>query len=346
MPSVDQEGNADEKAWQPGRHAKLGATHFVRRAFPWLGFYFDGVQDRSTLSPRLDGVVSWGGRLPAKMAMTIARTRRLPHWHLEDGFLRSIGLGKDGVRPVSIIVDDLALPTDASRASRLELLISQAAGVDREGAGDRIRDQIVEQKLSKYNNLPNVEPQIPRTSRRRILLIDQVYGDVSVEKALGSPASFYQMLDEAIATGAQCVVRAHPDVIAGHRRGYLTERASAAPGLVFMKDRVSVASILGVVDEVWTVSSQMGFDALLREIPVRCYAVPFYAGWGLTDDHVSDRARTTLDRRAGAKPTVGQLTLAALGTYPVYRHPRHWTPMTVFAAMDFLTAEMASIPSV
>lgn len=113
------------------------------------------------------------------------------------------------------------------------------------------------------------------------------------------------MLKEAVATGAQCVVRAHPDVIAGHRRGHLTERTSKAPGVVFMKDRVSVAAILEVVDEVWTVSSQMGFDALLREIPVRCYAVPFYAGWGLTEDHLDGRAETVLtvgreqDRRSG-----------------------------------------------
>ncbi|WP_312363336.1 capsular biosynthesis protein [Ensifer sp.] len=342
MSSFDEQDNPDGWAWHPSRQARLGATHFVRRAFPWLGFYFDGVQNRSTLSPRLDGVVSWGGRLPAKAAMTIARVRGLPHWHLEDGFLRSVGLGKDGTRPVSIIVDDLALPTDASSASRLEWLISRAVDADGEGTGERIRQQMIERRLSKYNNLPNVEPHIGRTSRRRILLIDQVYGDVSVEKALGSAASFHQMLDEAVATGAQCVVRPHPDVMAGHRRGYLAERASRIPGVVFMNDRVSVASILEVVDEVWTVSSQMGFDALLREIPVRCYAMPFYAGWGLTEDHVDDRAATARHRRASARPTIGQLTSAALGTYPIYRHPGHWAPMSVFAAMDFLSAEMAS----
>ena len=94
------------------------------------------------------------------------------------------------------------------------------------------------------------------------------------------------MLEDALAGGVQCVVRTHPDVMAGFRKGYLTETAARTPGVTLMDDAVSVASILDVVDEVWTVSSQFGLDAMLRGIPVRCYGAPFYSGWGLTDDHL------------------------------------------------------------
>ncbi len=328
------------KTWWPEPGSRLGATFFVREAFPWLGRYFGGRPLASTLSPRLEGIVSWGGRIPAKTAMAVARARRLPHWHLEDGFLRSVGLGKDGAAPVSIIADDLALPVDGGRASRLELLIAEAAGGGYDAFGQCIRERMVEHRLSKYNNLPHRQPSIEPSSRRRILLVDQVLGDVSVARALGTRRSFDRMLDDALASGAQCVVRTHPDVMAGYRKGYMTGRASRTPGIILLADKVSVASILDVVDEVWTVSSQVGFDALLRGIPVRCYAVPFYAGWGLTDDRVGKRAVPSLARRAVARPTADQLTAAALGVYPSYRNPADWGPMNVFGAIDLLVGAL------
>lgn len=58
------------------------------------------------------------------------------------------------------------------------------------------------------------------------------------------------MLDDALESGAQCVVRTHPDVIAGHRKGYMTERSAQAPGVILLADKVSAASILDVFDEV------------------------------------------------------------------------------------------------
>ncbi|MCA1404112.1 capsular biosynthesis protein [Ensifer sp. IC3342] len=337
--ATDSLPGATDKNWYPPEGTRLGTTFFVRSAFPWLGHHF-GIPLGSTLSPGIDGIVSWGGRIPAKSAMAVARLRRLPHWHLEDGFLRSVGLGKDGAAPVSIIVDDRALPVDAGKASRLELLIAAAANGGWDSFGKSIRERMLEHKLSKYNNLPHKPPSIEQNSRKRILLVDQVLGDVSVERALGSRHSFDRMLDDALASGAQCVVRTHPDVMAGYRKGYMTERAARTAGVALLADRVSVASILDVVDEVWTVSSQVGFDALLRKMPVRCYAVPFYAGWGLTDDRAGSAAEAALARRAGARPSVDQLTAATLGLYPSYRNPKDWQPMDVFAAIDFLVAEV------
>jgi len=328
------------RSWHPKWGARLGTTYFVHQAFPWLRHYFGSAPLHSTLSPSLDGIVSWGGRLPARAAIRIASLRGLPHWHLEDGFLRSVGLGKEGSIPLSIVIDDKALPVDAGHASRLELLIAGAGRATPADVGSAIREALVSNKLSKYNNLPHHQPRIERTTRRRILLVDQVYGDVSVAKALGSRASFYRMLDDALDSGAQCVVRTHPDVIAGHRRGYMTERAAKAPGVILMSDKVSAAAILDIVDEVWTVSSQMGFDALLRGLPVRCYATPFYAGWGLTDDRSGKASRDVLLRRSAARPTLDQLTFAALSLYPVYRHPETWEQLDTLAAIDHLVKEI------
>ncbi|NKJ36923.1 capsular biosynthesis protein [Rhizobium sp. SG570] len=326
-----------EKHWHPPAGMRLGATFFVRNDFPWLGHYFGSQKFASTLSPGIGGIVSWGGRVPAKTAAAIARFRRLPHWHLEDGFLRSVGLGKAGTIPLSIVIDDLGLPVDANTSSRLERLI-EGAGEAGE-LGRAIREQIVLNRLSKYNHLPHRPPQVERTGKRRILLVDQVVGDVSVGRALGSQASFERMLADGLKSGAQCLIRTHPDVMAGLRKGYLTNDAAAKGGAVLIDDAVSVASILEVVDEVWTVSSQFGFDALLRGIPVRCYAAPFYAGWGVTQDHFGVYTKAALAGRRTKLRSVDQIAAAAFSLYPTYRDPADWREIAVFRAIDLIVAQ-------
>jgi capsular polysaccharide export protein len=325
-----------DKPWHPPADMRLGAAFFVRGDFLWLGHYFGSQKLASILSPGIGGIVSWGGRAPAKAAGRIARFRRLRHWHLEDGFLRSVALGKSGAIPLSIVIDDLGLPVDASRSSRLERLIEGAGEVGE--LGRAVREQIVLNKLSKYNHLPHRPPRIAPTTKRRILLVDQVVGDVSVGRALGSQASFEKMLADGLASDAQCLIRTHPDVMAGLRKGYLTESASKGD-VVMIGDAVSVASILDVVDEVWTVSSQFGFDALLRGLPVRCYAAPFYAGWGVTEDHFGVYTKAALAGRRTKRRTVDQIAAAAFSLYPTYRDPSDWQEIDVFRAIDLIVAQ-------
>ncbi|WEZ85802.1 capsular biosynthesis protein (plasmid) [Rhizobium sp. 32-5/1] len=331
-----------EKNWFPPPTGRLGATFFVRKAFPWLHHYFELPELGSTLSPGIGGIVSWGGRIPAKTAIGIAHLRSLPHWNLEDGFLRSVGLGKAGSIPLSIIADDLGLPVDAGHPSRLERLIEDPVLERNAASGKAIRERLVQHKLSKYNHLPHTPPKLERSTRRRILLVDQVVGDVSVGRALGNAASFEQMLRDAVASGGQCLVRTHPDVMAGYCKGYLTEPAARTPGVIFVDDPVSVASILDVVDEVWTVSSQFGLDALLRGLPVRCYAVPFYAGWGLTQDKASEAAKAAIAQRRKARPTLDELVEVIFSLYPSYRDPVTWQPLHVLQAIDLLVGELAA----
>ena len=264
-------------------------------------------------------------------------------WYLEDGFLRSVGLGKSQALPISIQVDDLGMPIDASRPSRLETLIARGSSERTDSLGAGIRDAIVRNRLSKYNNLPHREPKFERTSRRRLLLVDQVYGDVSVPLARGSVDSFRRMLDDAVGSGGQCIVRTHPDVMAGYRKGYLADLVKGRPGVELSAEPISAASILEAVDEVWTVSSQFGVDALMRGLPVRCYGAPFYSGWGLTEDRFSDHARRALsDRRMGGTD-IDQLTAAALSLYPIYRDTETWNEIDVFRAIDRLVAERKAL---
>ncbi|WP_312991027.1 capsular polysaccharide export protein, LipB/KpsS family [Rhizobium populisoli] len=327
-----------QKDWFPPRGARLGATFYVRQSQPWLCHHFGIEKLETTFSPGIRGIILWGGRIPAKTARMIATLRGVRSWFLEDGFLRSVGLGKENTLPISIQADDLGMPVNASRETRLERLIAASAKMDIVALGADIRDALVREKLSKYNNLPHREPKLEPTTRRRVLLIDQVFGDVSVPMSGGSEESFSRMLEDAVASGAQCVVRTHPDVMAGFRKGYLTERAAQTPGVILMSDAVSVDSVLSVIDEVWTVSSQFGLDAMLRGIPVRCYGAPFYSGWGLTEDRLGVASKAMLTRRQ-ARPSCDQLVAAAFSLYPSYRDTTDWQEIDVFKAIETLAAE-------
>jgi capsular polysaccharide export protein len=65
---------------------------------------------------------------------------------------------------------------------------------------------------------------------------------------------------------------------------------------------------------VYVGTSQAGLEALIQGIPVTCFGLPFYAGWGLTDD------RLAIPRRQ-ARPTLEQLVAAAYIRYCRYVDP-------------------------
>ena len=68
-------------------------------------------------------------------------------------------------------------------------------------------------------------------------------------------------------------------------------------------------------------TSLAGFEALIRDKPVGVHGIPFYAGWGLTDDRMAVPRRT---RRI----TKEMLGAAALILYPFYIHPLSAMPCT------------------
>lgn len=77
-------------------------------------------------------------------------------------------------------------------------------------------------------------------------------------------------------------------------------------------------------------TSLLGFEALLRKVPVTTLGVPFYAGWGLT----TDLARIPPRRRA--RPTLSGLVHASLIDYPRYVHPVTGAPCPVEPVVAWL----------
>lgn len=284
-----------------------------------------------------DAVIAWGDKAPAARAATLARSRQVPLLRLEDAVFRSVGLGKLGMPPVGVMVDDRGIYFDASQPSRLESILTQRGW---ESApllkrAQEARHRVVAARLSKYNI--GIERAPAGYPRKRVLLVDQVAGDRSIAGAGADRATFQTMLEKALAThdAASIILRRHPDVARGLAQGFLEKRVAAA-GIDLSPDDLSVDAVLEKVDEVWTVSSQIGFDALLRGKPVVTFGMPFYAGFGLTNDQangpVAEQART---RRRQAR-TVDELFAAAAILTTRYADPVTARPIGLEAALDRL----------
>jgi capsular polysaccharide export protein len=241
-----------------------------------------------------------------------AARRGLEIVRLEDGFLRSVGLGADLIRPVSWVVDRRGVYFDATRPSDLEALLADADFDDRllERAA-ALRSRIVEAGLTKYNVGASAWRR-PAGAARVILVPGQVESDASI--AYGAPGirTNLGLLQAVRSANAQAYVvyKPHPDVVAGLRAPGAGE-ASAAQWCDEIAVDVGMAELLAGVDEVHVLTSLTGFEALLRGKCVTCYGQPFYAGWGLTADVVPVARRT---RRL----TLDQLVAGALIRYPRY----------------------------
>lgn len=302
--------------------------------------------EASSLSPlffsgagKLDGILGWGGKPSAQRARKGAERRRLPFWTVEDGFLRSVGLGKTGAPSVSYLIDDVGIYYDASKPSRLEHLIAAAALTQAQSdRANKLLETLIRHRLSKYNDLDASASGLGPKPARRILLVDQTAGDISIRGGFASPQTFRAMIEAACRENpdAELVFRTHPDHAAG-LAGSATGLANIPGRVVIDAAKGSPHSILDEVDEVWTVSSQIGFEALLRGLPVTTFGVPFYAGWGLTHDRADGaQARAALARRGKTPRTLLELVHAALISYPVYVHPATQKRISVEAACDLL----------
>ncbi|MCX8280284.1 capsular polysaccharide biosynthesis protein [Phyllobacterium sp. 0TCS1.6C] len=326
--------------WLPQRGASLRAFLPTRLRFPLIEAALDArLGAAENVFGGGDGYVGWSDKALARAARKLAGTRRLPFWTLEDGFLRSVGLGKTGAPPVSIIADDLGIYFDAGAPSRLEELINESTSWNDVSRACDFRHHVVEQRLTKYNHLPDRAPAFSSSaSRRRILLVDQVRGDSSVAGSGATEETFRLMYDAAASVPhATVIIRTHPDVSAGLAAGYL-RNLPYRPNAIVCDETISPHALLDVVDEVWTVSSQLGYDALLRGMPVTTFGVPFYAGWGLTIDRAANAcARRAFARRTGS-PSIDQFAAATLLHYPRYVDPVKVAPTTPEQATERLIA--------
>lgn len=235
---------------------------------------------------------------------------------MEDGFIRSAGLGADCVPPLSIIVDRLGIYFDPSRQSELERQLQEGSfSAEILARAKRLRELIVRIGLSKYESGgSSVErSQFPR---RSILVPGQVEDDRSILCGGGDIKSNIELLRRVRSNvpEAHIIYKPHPDVEAGHRVGAISDELCLSLADEIVRDQ-PISDLLTSVDEVHVNTSLAGFEALLRGTEVTTYGVPFYAGWGLTRD------LGPVPQRRTARRTLDELVAAALLIYPRYVDP-------------------------
>lgn len=266
--------------------------------------------------PEGSAVAIWRARLSRPQARAVEQAEA-SIFEIEDGFIRSSGLGADCVPPLSIIVDEDGPHFAPGNPSGIERLLEEGDfSPDLLARARALRKSIIAGGLSKYETGAVAEVARPGGERRHVLVPGQVEGDRAVTSG-GALASNLELLRRARAEAgpeAYLIYKPHPDVLAGHRCGLIAPDEMAA-----LADRVEttspMATLIAMVDELHVNSSLAGFEALMRGKQVTVHGVPFYAGWGVTIDRGLVPARRT------ARRTLDELIAAALLLYPRYLDP-------------------------
>lgn len=252
---------------------------------------------------------------------------------VEDGFLRSVGLGVRHAPPLSLVIGTEPPHFDATRPNGFARLAESAAFDPTILArAAKLRARIVELALTKYNlDGRGLLPPDP-AGRQAVLVVGQVAGDASIRLGAFGPRDDLGLLRAARARfpDAFLLYRPHPDVTTGLRGGGATPAVAAALADATAPE-LSAEACLGWADRVVTITSLMGFEALLRGKPVTVLGRPFYAGWGLTDD--ADPFHR------GRRLTLDELTAAALILYPAYVDPQTGLPAPPELVVEALAAE-------
>ena len=272
----------------------------------------------------------WGHKPTARRARAIAARKGLDYIAFEDGFLRSVEPGAEHP-PLSMVMDKSGIYYDARQPSDLETMLAGMAQLDDDEAGKARAaiDVLRRRRLSKYNDAAP-RARVPGLKEDSVLVIDQTYGDASVAGGLSGPDDFAAMLDAALAEnpGRDVYVKTHPEVIAGTKKGYLGA-AGGNRAVKILDAAVNPWELFETPRKVYTVSSQLGFEALMAGCKVVCFGAPFYAGWGLSDD------RKQMARR-GRKLSVEQMVHAVYFRYCHYFDAWRRTPVDFFTACEQL----------
>jgi capsular polysaccharide export protein len=238
---------------------------------------------------------------------------------MEDGFLRSAGLGSDFIEPQSIVFDQRGIYYETQRETDLSAMLNQmnvsAALISRAAA---LRQAIVASEITKYNFKPTVPSWSAPHGKSAVLVVGQVPNDASLRSGSQFVTNDQALLREVrkLRSNAFIVYRPHPDVVSKNRSPF-----SSTPSRTWGYDAIdSTSDIISSIkrcDEVHVITSLAGFDALLRGKRVVCHGRPFYAGWGLTED----RSQPTPFRQRTR--TLDELVAISLILYPIYWDSRN-----------------------
>ena len=264
----------------------------------------------------------WGRKKSGLQARKDAKNNNSSFFLLEDGFIRSIGLGVDNWESFSIVKDNIGIYYDATTTSKLEQLI-KIDTIDStiiRKAQEAIH-LIKKYKISKYNNAPLTLPSYLQIDTKKVLIIAQTKGDMSLKYGLATDAN--KMVEDALEKNpdSEVYIKIHPDVLSGKKESSIDIEKIEKCKVI--KENINPIVLLEQFNKVYTQTSQMGFEALLLEKEVVVYGAPFYVGWELPHLiwRVDEKTKESIVKRRGVSRSIEEIFASAYIFYTQYYNP-------------------------
>ena len=236
-------------------------------------------------------------------------------------------------KSISFMFDDLYPYYDGRFKSRLEeLLEDKKVVIDKEKIerAKKLIDHIIKNRITKYNHQPIYKPNIGSVNKKKVLVIDQAFGDMSIYKGMANKDTFKYMLEKAINDNPNydVIIKSHPDAAANLNNSYYS-KDDLKDNVYLMSEEINPISLLEIADKVYVCSSQLGFEALMMGKDVHVFGMPFYAGWGVTIDYQKCERRTN-------KRTIEEIFYIAYIMYTYYVNPEKEERCEIEDAIDYL----------
>ena len=279
---------------------------------PWFKKNIFKTAIKKGLNPK-SSIYIWGKK-EFKDVEEYAKLYNINITRVEDGFIRSVSLGSDLTTPYSQVVDKTGIYFDPSNPSDLENILNTYKFSPRLlQRASKIKQHLIDSKISKYNIFENVDLDLPQ-DKNIVLVPGQVEDDASIKFGANGMNNL-ELLKQARENSkdSYIVFKPHPDVLVGNRVGMVDEK-DALKYCDKIVTEVGLDSILAICNEVHTMTSLVGFEALMYGKKVFTYGLPFYASWGLTSD------QKNLSRRDRVL-SIDELVAATLILYPRYYNP-------------------------
>ena len=215
---------------------------------------------------------------------------------LEDGFIRSIGLGVQGYPAFSIVEDENGMHYDAFKNTTIQQILNEYDFKNDEKLLSLAKDTIElikKYKISKYNINEMKLPDIVKNSKKeKVLIIAQTAGDNSLKYGRAYEFKPKDIIISALEEnpGKDIFVKIHPDVLTGKRKSSI-DIDLAKKYCKVLTQNTNPILLLEEFDKVYTQTSQMGFEAAFLGKEVVTFGMPFYAGWGITKDKLQNPER-------------------------------------------------------
>ena len=266
--------------------------------------YIPNFLKKFTLLDKNAIFLGWGYKKSGLEAMQMPK-----HLLLEDGFIRSVGLGIQGFPAFSIVEDENGMHYDALKNTTIQQILNNYDFKNDKKLLSLAKDAIElikKYKISKYNlNEMKLPESVKNSKKKKILIIAQTAGDNSLKYGRAYEFNPKDIIISALEENSNydIFVKIHPDVLTGKRKSSI-DIELAKKYCKVLTENTNPILLLEEFDKIYTQTSQMGFEAAFLGKEVVTFGMPFYAGWGITKDKLNNpnrkRQLTPLEVFAGA----------------------------------------------